>query len=74
MTGLDLECNRLSRSLPCWEGYRPLLQVIGRDRLRHPIEGYGHLDPPVGMAPHLDRVIALKDYPIAIILSDLEDG
>ena len=26
------------------------------------------------MAPHLDRVIALKDDPIAIILSDLEDG
>ena len=74
MTGLDLECNRLSRSLPCREGYRPLLQVVGRDRLCHPIKGYGHLDAPVGMPPHLDRMISLKNDPITIILSYLEDG
>ena len=74
MTGLDLERNRLGRSLPFREGYRPLFQVIGRDGLRNPIQSHGYLHAPVGMAPHLYWVIALENNPVAIIFRDLQNG
>ena len=74
MTRLDLERNRFGRSLPCREGCRPLFQVIGRDGFRNPIQSHGYLDAPIGMTPHLYWMIALEDYLVAIIFSNLKDG
>ena len=42
--------------------------------MRRPIQGHGYLDAPVGMAPHPDRLVALENDPVAVILGNLQDG
>ncbi len=74
MAGLDLEYDRFSRGLPCREGHRPLLQVIGRGGLCNPIQGNSHLDTLVRVPPDLYRMISLQNDSIPVILRHLQNG